>query len=746
MEPSKSKMALLLGLRDVIVPVISLTKDRVCRFEALKAYSLACGYGTGDHDLSLILTHSIPALMGFEACLQSMALFSTVAWTEAQRREKSSAQAIAHGDFACCNLALQVGKLVHDITDFIVEARVDSMSELWISDIVLNLFYQMTFNFADPSEPMHLPVAVLDAPVPRALLSKIDSDSDIHNIASDFASWRVLDLVLVNSLHNIADQYGQSIPMSGVEGAFTKRRSVKLGLLFLNHCNIAEIFSSLHSRLCEMRSERVQMVSLAAVDIIFHSLCDLRGNSNDGNGNNEPMICVPLLAWQGVHNILSISLRRATSSRVLKQACNVTARVCSRFFQEAFGLPGSPWENSLHVNLDAEVVSYFRKVLNDLIPMVLLVLQAVYMCRYQRRVGERFPVEVDEEIERSINERKSLKNATKDTCMDVEESNSSRLVGISASKYREDYTVNLDEVREVRQDPFVEAYFAEMIAITPWSDADKNIHDCKIDDYELWRRNLDNSASALSSSLDDLFGANRDSIVHFNLSEQIYPFSSAIVEIMTLTGNILNERKVIDENSRVSAWISDETRRRDMLQVRLERFVELAQARLRGESISIMALWIQLDTLIVVLQADVTGNCHNSSKIPINSRDYLHIEHNREEPASAWSLYPDLTGRFLSSLVSLSDSLSPLTADTESSAFKSRIMQIVGHLGAPDLMSLRQGLLPSRDGQAIIESGSNIFRPQGLSSKSSGRSALCGTKRASGCLVCLAILRQRSSV
>ena len=83
--------------------------------------------------------------------------------------------------------------------------------------------------------------------------------------------------------------------------------------------------------------------------------------------------------------------------------------------------------------------------------------------------------EVDEEIERSINERKSLKNATKDTCMDVEESNSSRLVGISASKYREDYTVNLDEVREVRQDPFVEAYFAEMIAITPWSDADKNI-------------------------------------------------------------------------------------------------------------------------------------------------------------------------------------------------------------------------------------------------------------------------------
>ncbi len=704
-EPPHSSKALLLGLRDIIVPVISLMKDSVSRFEALKAYSVACGYGKGDHDLSLILTHSIPALRALEVSLESMALFDTATWTEAQSREKGNGHAVAHSDFASCNLAAQVATMVYDFTHFIAEARLHSMSELWVSDIVLSLFCQMTYSYADPREPMYMPVDVLDAPPPKSLLSKIDVNSDIHKAAKNFSHWRVLDIVLLKGLHDIADLYGRTVPLSGVEGPFTQNKSVKLGHLFLDLCNLTEILSGLHARLCQTRTEKAQMVGLAGVDIIFHSLCGLGCNSDDGGGNKEPAIHVPLLAWQGIHSILTLSLRRAVSSRVLKQACDITARVSTRLFQEAFGLPSSAWEGAAPAKEDTAVVSYFHAILSDLVPMVLFAMQAVHMCRYQRAVEERFTVEVDEEIERAIDARNLRKKAARDSVMDVEGDESGWLAGMSNRRVRKKEEFALDEVRKVRRDPLVEASFAEMIAITPWSDAKKHISDCKMRDYESWRGNLEDSVRSLSSALDCLFGAEGDGLVHFSLSEQIYPLSSGMMESITLTGYVTSGNEVADNNQAIFAWLNDEMRRRDMLQGRLRRFVELAQARLRGESVSILALWMQLDALTVILQADVAKPYPPPVGVGMNSHAASSHELKVEEPASSWSLFPDLTGRFLSSLVSLSGSL---TAGAQASAFESRIMQIVGHLGAPDLMSLSQGSLPARDGAAISESGSNI--------------------------------------
>ena len=276
------------------------------------------------------------------------------------------------------------------------------------------------------------------------------------------------------------------------------------------------------------------------------------------------------------------------------------------------------------------------------------------------RVGERFTVEVDEEIEAAINARSTHFKAatTKDGAMDVEDEGDIWLADKTSSSFsrrsKDDTTIHLDRIRGVRRDPLVEAYFAEMIAITPWSDTSKHISDCKTGDYEAWRNNLDDSSRELSTAFDNLFGVPSDCLVHFTLSDHFYPLSGGMLESIALTGYASSGEDIVNNNNAISARLQDEARRRDMLQGRLQRFVELAQARLRGSKVSVMTLWIHLDSLIVVLQADVS-----KSRPPTND-----ISQHREEPVSAWSLFPDLTGRFLSP-VSLSSSL---TAGAEVSA------------------------------------------------------------------------------
>ena len=86
-----------------------------------------------------------------------MTIFSTANWKETQSREKGNDHAVAHEDFEPCNYASLASTRVYDLTHFIAEARVYSMSELWVSDIVLHLFVHMTYSAADPTELTQVP-------------------------------------------------------------------------------------------------------------------------------------------------------------------------------------------------------------------------------------------------------------------------------------------------------------------------------------------------------------------------------------------------------------------------------------------------------------------------------------------------------------------------------------------------------------------------------------------------------------
>ena len=260
--------------------------------------------------------------------------------------------------------------------------------------------------------------------------------------------------------------------------------------------------------------------------------------------------------------------------------------------------------------------------------------------------GGALHIEVDEEIEAAINARSTHFKAatTKDGAMDVEDEGDIWLADKTSSSFsrrsKDDTTIHLDRIRGVRRDPLVEAYFAEMIAITPWSGHPSTFQTAR--QVTTKPGEIISTIPRVSFQLPSTISSRRATALFTShcptTSTPFWRYAGK----HCATGYASSGEDIVNNNNAISARLQDEARRRDMLQGRLQRFVELAQARLRGSKVSVMTLWIHLDSLIVVLQADVS-----KSRPPTND-----ISQHREEPVSAWSLFPDLTGRFLSSLVS----------------------------------------------------------------------------------------------
>ena len=126
------------------------------------------------------------------------------------------------------------------------------------------------------------------------------------------------------------------------------------------------------------------MVGLAAADIVFHSLCDLKGSPS---GNKKPAVYVPILC--GGNALTFLSPRYAVLHPLeCWNGVSILARVAVRFFDEAFGHPGTLWENADPISTDAEEVPYFRMVLSDLLSTLL---QPHKLCtKAINAMGERF--------------------------------------------------------------------------------------------------------------------------------------------------------------------------------------------------------------------------------------------------------------------------------------------------------------------------------------------------------------------
>ena len=359
------------------------------------------------------------------------------------------------------------------------------------------------------------------------------------------------------------------------------------------------------------------------------------------------------------------------------------------------------------------------------------IVQALQMCRYRSEVYHRHAdtirmlEETEEEAPDTEQEREPKQK--QDNAMEVvaaggeeddwftsdsfprqQGSSSSRGDGARSSAAKR--SIGLADVQEVPRDRFVEEAFAELTELSPESDKQRMGLDQKLA-YASWRGNVDKALSTASSLLESYFAADSQSVglASFSIAQALYPLPEALLASLTRTGEIPAATEVRFDH-RHRAYMSAEPRAK-LLERRMQGWVGQARIALQGERCSWLALWHSLGGIAALLglepaDADTTISPSDGERSSSSGGDAaLEGEMGLGSP---WSMFPELTGRFVSTLSSLSPPSGSGACNGAVQVWKSKVMSVIGHLGAPDLMSLSHHNLPSKEKDTLTLCNSSI--------------------------------------
>ncbi len=416
----------------------------------------------------------------------------------------------------------------------------------------------------------------------------------------------------------------------------------------LKDCNIIEIMSELHARAIETLSAQVQLSILNVVHI-FHDHLSAYLISKNAAGYRAVLMVITTLA------------RRAISASVLKATCNTFARICDMFLQECTKVSNeTPHELRL-----------CNGILVELFCINACVLHALQSCRIRGKFNED-----DEEDFEDFDPNGPL----------VKRCNAVLNEAVPTNSF-EGFAI---------EDPFATIWCEVLLARALDSAAESTAK---------WKKGVNQSIRVLCGCLQSLLNASspQDPSRHLDLAA-LLPLPLAFVNGLSTACTSTAHAKQYSLSSEYAYTLyanrtPDKTSGPNSynLSSTIKLFINDSAALFRGEAVPLPVIWLRLLNIGSRLEVDL-----NMPSITSRGRDEGSNDVSlRSKVKSLWYDDPDLTGSFVSCLVRLSSFES---AD----ALRNRVMSFLGHIGPPDVQSLSHTGLPSRIGDMLVESGSNI--------------------------------------